>query len=255
MKRWICFCLAALASISFAMSPLLLFYVKVDEVSRYAKEKYLVNATVYIETIAGHGSGVIIAKNNNTYYVLTCDHVIRTSRISFSRLEDSLRGTVGFHSLQTNVYAVLFDDNNEVKEKSIVSILSQDIETDLAIVSFDSDLELPVVPLLPQEQLSNLEIFTPVIAVGCQAGFAPYPTTGIFADQLSSCPLVYLTTADISYGSSGGGVFVEIDGTYYLLGISSSATIAQNGQILTHMAHTVVVWDDMELLSEYVYQR
>lgn len=226
-----------------------------NNIANYVKEASLVDVTVYIETIAGHGSGVIIGRDGSTYFVLTSDHVIRTSQISYSGLDDSLRGTVKSFSMQTNSYAVLFDNNNDVKEKAILSILSQDSTTDLAVVSFDSDLDLPVIPLLPEDELIDIEIFTPVIAIGCQAGYAPYPTEGIFADKLSIYPLVYFTTADISYGSSGGGVFVNVDGEYYLLGISSSATIAQNGQILTHMAHTVVVWKEMELLSDYVHSR
>ncbi|MCF2147614.1 serine protease [Desmonostoc muscorum LEGE 12446] len=61
----------ALVSVLVVVQPVAAFAMTGEEINNVARE-----VTVLIKGNQGHGSGVIIAKNNNTYYVLTAYHVV-----------------------------------------------------------------------------------------------------------------------------------------------------------------------------------
>ena len=88
--------------------------------------------------------------------------------------------------------------------------------------------------------LQQVKVFDDVFAVGCQLGKAPIPTVGIISQVWQDEKwLIYINTAAISPGSSGGGLFKKYDEHYYLIGIPFCVGQSYNGQIMPHIAHAI----------------
>ena len=92
--------------------------------------------------------------------------------------------------------------------------------------------------------LKQVRVFDEVFAIGCQFGQAPIPTVGIISQILTENNrdkkwIIYRSTAQISPGSSGGGLFREYDGHYYLIGSPYRIWVADNGQIIPHLSYSI----------------
>jgi serine protease Do len=141
--------------------------------------------------VSGLGSGIIVKRTGNTYYVLTNNHVVDNSTSIMVRLSDQkeFKGTV----------------------------TGTDSAKDLALVSFSSTESLPVATLGDSDTLNVGDI---VLAVGNPFGYESTVTMGIVSalgrrgppgEQISPYTSYIQTDAAINEGNSGGAL-VNIQG-------------------------------------------
>ncbi len=141
--------------------------------------------------VAGLGSGIIVRRTGNTYYVLTNYHVVENAKDVTVRLSDQ----------------------KEFK----AAIVGKDSNKDLAMVSFTSTDALPVAALGDSDAVSVGDI---VLAVGNPFGYESTITMGIVSavgrrgpqeSSVSPYTTYIQTDAAINEGNSGGAL-VNIEG-------------------------------------------
>jgi len=214
----------------------------IDIVARKYEE--MVRPIVSVETMWGIGSGTIIAskKNDDTdffvYKVMTNAHVVSDRFVARLVGVDSLTGDVDIESIDTGCKISVFGDDNMKICTYQADIIFEDHNRDIAILVFESDINLPKVKLATSEMVDDISIFDGVFLVGCNLGKFPSPTFGMVSFVLSE-PGVYGTTAQISPGCSGGGLFKEYDDHYYLIGIPFRAAVSSYGQFVPHLAQSI----------------
>lgn len=101
-------------------------------------------------------------------------------------------------------------------------VLEEDPEHDLALLRVDLDAPWPfVAELASRKEVTLLDIFDPVYAVGCPLGNKPLPSVGEISSQekMVSGTRFWMVNAPTFFGNSGGGIFDH--GTGRLVGISS----------------------------------
>lgn len=158
----------------------------------------------YIESSTGSGVIYKYDKSQNTYYMITNEHVINDA--------DKVR--------------VVFEDLSAID----ASIVGKDANTDLAVIKFNSTRSLPIAELGDSDNISKGQF---AIAIGNPLGFEFYGsvTVGHVSGVSREVPIDYqddgvidwyLTLiqhdAAISPGNSGGGLF---DITGKLIGINN----------------------------------
>jgi S1-C subfamily serine protease len=147
---------------------------------------------VRISRTGGHGSGVIYKKEGNVYNLITNSHVI---------------GDATDITITINKFGNIYDFTN-------VNIVGKDPSTDLAVLSFSTNFNLPVVEF---DDSNNLEVGEVVFAIG-----NPTPigilyntvTNGIVSglNRMITQGLIKTNgyvqhSAAINAGNSGGGLF------------------------------------------------
>lgn len=103
--------------------------------------------TVQVNSSLGDGSGVIIAKDGNTYTVLTVNHVVETTDVKYT-----IRTSTGKNYQAT----------------SVTRLQKTESDPDLAIVKFESPEEYPIATVGDSDQA----------AIGAQIYVYGYPATG-----------------------------------------------------------------------------
>ncbi len=133
------------------------------------------------QEVEGLGSGVIVRRVGNTYYVLTNDHVAGNAE---------------------DITVVLHD-----KSRYEGSLIGTNGERDLALVSFQSDEDLVVAPMGDSD---DLYVGDWVLAVGSPFGYGSTVTAGIVSaldrsgDTINNLNNFIQTDAAINQGNSGG---------------------------------------------------
>ncbi len=156
----------------------------------------------------GLGSGIIVKRAGDTYYVLTNNHVVGTATTITVKLQDQ----------------TVF---------SKVKLVGKDTRRDLAVVSFTSPVPLPVADL---GDSSQVEVGDLVLAVGNPFGFENTVTMGIVSAVGRSSPSTDVATntdyiqtdAAINQGNSGGAL-VNIRGE--VIGINTWIAAPTGGSI------------------------
>ncbi len=153
----------------------------------------------------GLGSGVIVRREGNTYYVLTNDHVVGDAdRIN-----------------------ILLDDSREFDAE----LVGKDARKDLAMVSFESRDDIPVARLGDSE---TLRVGDWVIAIGSPFGFQSTVTAGIISavgrrgGPQGNISDFIQTDASINQGNSGGAL-VNLRGQ--VVGINTWITSQTGGSV------------------------
>jgi hypothetical protein len=103
--------------------------------------------TVQVNSTLGDGSGVIIAKNGNTYSVLTVNHVVEDPQVNYW--------------IQTHA-----GESYEVTE--VTALQNDETEADLAVIQFESTQDYPVATLGNSDQA----------VIGAQIYVYGFPATG-----------------------------------------------------------------------------
>jgi Do/DeqQ family serine protease len=153
----------------------------------------------------GLGSGVIVRRTDSTYYVVTNDHVVGNA--------DRITITL---------------DNGEEHEGEIVG---KDARKDLAMISFESDVDLPVANL---GDSSELQVGDWVLAIGSPFGFQSTVTAGIVSavgrrgGPAGNISDFIQTDAAINRGNSGGAL-VNLHGE--VVGINTWITSQTGGSV------------------------
>ena len=124
-------------------------------------------------------------------------------------------------------------------------VLTHDFDADIVAHSEIHDLAVlrlcyprkveSVAPLLPPA--ASLRLFQPVFAVGCSLLHDPIATSGHVTalEDIIDGEAYCMCTAPIIFGNSGGGVFVEVGGAWFLAGVPSRIAVS-SGSPITHMA-------------------
>lgn len=219
-----------------------------DEIS--LKQRETLNTGVLVWTHFGMGSGTIIDRLETDqeqvfeYLVLTNAHVIYSRFTKSLRNVNSLTGKSQIDIVDTGCGVITFyyPDTNWDKHKAKVVV--EDKIYDLAILSFVSQKELDIAKMADLEMLKQVRVFDEVIAVGCQLGRSPSPTLGIISQIFTreyedKERVIYMNTAQITPGSSGGGLFKKYDDHYYLIGVPYRISSTNSGGIMPHVAHAI----------------
>lgn len=220
-----------------------------DQDAISSKQTQILDTAVLVRTFNGTGSGIIIdrlctdTEDMFEYYVLTNAHVTQRRLL---RSVDSLTGKIRVKSVNTNCTIGILDRDKLEWEFYTAESVSEDIVYDLAVLSFRSKKELFVAKMASSEMLKQVRIFDEVFVVGCPYGKAPIPTVGIISTTEEETRgqkerIIYIHTAQIVPGYSGGGLFKKYGTHYYMIGVPYKVLIAHNGQMLPHIAHSISV--------------
>lgn len=180
----------------------------------------------------GIGSGVIFRRNGNTYYVVTAAHVVeKNSLYKIFTINTAFSGKVV--EVDDNVNFQIPDDNYyDSLLNSKIEYISENI--DLAILSFESDEELPVMEF----ETNKLQVGDKVIAIGHPEGNRYMVTYGTIKSDIKSVTIGTKGTdkkkkdkivehdAYLNFGSSGGVLIsknmkiagINIGGAFSLFG-------------------------------------
>ena len=230
----------------------------VDQIS--VKQREMLGPVVCIGTRMSTGSGTVYAKIETEvdgtfeYLVLTNQHITKT-RIIFSFNSDFVIGKLIKTPIDTGCSIVVFDQDNRETSRYTAKVVEEDNYLDLAILSFKSSQQIPVTLLATDEMLENVRVFDDVFAVGCQLGMRPTPTFGIVSEIIAGVTrkiewMLYGTTSPITYGSSGGGLFKEYDGHYYLIGIPFRVAITHKYQVVSHLGNAISLCTARKFLDD-----
>lgn len=233
--------------------------LKVDEIE--LKQKEMRDTTVLVQTLSRNGSGIIIGRfDTNTtgifeYHVLTNAHITRSRFTEYFKGANSLTGKLEIEIVDTGCEIIVFDYPNEDRNYYRAKVVAEDIKYDFAILLFSSDRELVVAKIANDEMLKQVRVFDEIYAVGCPFGQVPSPTTGIVSRILTGDNgkkkwIVYINTAQIVPGSSGGGLFKNYYGHYYLIGMPFRLTVSGNGQIIPHLAHAISIETAQDFIEQ-----
>jgi len=199
----------------------------VSKTNMELQKEQLISTTVRIFTSNKiYGSGTIIKKENissddlYTYYILTAKH-ITSDRFVFGDLKvNSITGEISRETKQQNFNIVTFKEDGSIENTYEAEFLNEtdDDYLDCGLLIFNSKNVYPVANLATNEILNNIKILTEVYAVGCALKHSPIITTGIISEFNEENNYI-LSTANIAFGSSGGGLFIKLEDKYYLIGI------------------------------------
>lgn len=234
----------------------------VDPIS--IKQQEMLAPIVRIKTHGGTGSGIIIDRletNDPTifkYLVLTSSHIVNPRLIEYIVGVDSLTGKARKDTVDTVCSVMIF--NHSTKNSTILeaTVIAEDVNLDLALLSFDFDSILLVAKIADENMLDQIRVFDEVFAIGCQLGRAPIPTVGVISEILlmdddGEYPVnsdFYGSTTNMAPGSSGGGLFKKYDGHYYLIGVSHRLAVISSGQIILHIARSVAMSTVKKFIDE-----
>jgi len=231
---------------------------KIDQIA--IKQREMLGPVVRIGTRQSTGSGTVYEKIETEvdgtfeYLVLTNQHITKT-RMVFSFNADFVIGKLIRIPIDTGCSIVVFDHKERSTTRYTAKVIAEDAYLDLAILSFESSLPIPVAMMATDEMLEDVRVFDDVFAVGCQLGMRPTPTFGILSEIISGVTnkiewMIYGTTTPITYGSSGGGLFKEYDGHYYLIGIPFRVAMTPDYQVVSHLGNAIAICTARKLLDD-----
>lgn len=163
----------------------------------------------------GIGSGVIFDKQDNIYYALTAAHVVEdNSTYKVFTINTEFSGEI--IKADENVNFEIPDDNyyDSLLEAKIEYISDT---ADIAIISFETEEELPIMEL----ETNKLKIGDKIIAIGHPEGNRYMTTYGTITSNVKSVTMIGKSkdkkktdkvmehNAYINYGNSGGAIISE----------------------------------------------
>ena len=162
------------------------------------------NGIVKITHADGFGSAVIYRRVNDTYYIVTNSHVIGN---------------------MTNLFITFWKYGNQFTVTDGITLVGRDPSTDLAILSFNSSIDLPVITIADS---NSSRIGSTVFAIGHPSAINsmfPTVTEGIISavnrrysgNGIQNSYFIQ-HTAPINSGNSGGGLFNSYG---HLIGINT----------------------------------
>jgi tetratricopeptide (TPR) repeat protein len=179
--------------------------------------------TVRIENSGGNGSGVIVAREGNSYYVLTAKHVLENPKTQ---------------QPATNNKIITYDQDNYTPTSTVVAK-----GVDLAVIKFTSNSNYPIAQLGQYTPNTNdivlaggfpgrENINSPLWQWQLNPGYIYEPEQGKFETQdnksfVNGYDLIY---SSISYGGMSGGPVFDTDGK--VIGIHGQAETTEKQEIL-----------------------
>jgi len=205
----------------------------------------MLHTSVYVSTETMDGSGTVIGKTATEmngvfrYLVLTNEHILK-GRFVPDPKSPSKRVDKG-------CAVWTFNHADMSYESYPASIVAENTEVDIALLAFNSSEVLSVATFATQEILDAISVFDEVFAIGCNLmDDFPGPTVGIvsliYTEQMGETKVdIYSNTAQIIPGASGGGLFKEHEGHYYLIGIPFRLEVLDSTQLVPHLAEAISI--------------
>lgn len=207
---------------------------------------------VKIFTEGHYGSGVIVYKNDSKYRAITNFHVILAALRKPDVKVDGILGKV-YHI----PHPVWIESAEIGKRSKIVSgeIIAFDPAIDLALVQFESNDNLEVAEIISEELSSEISVLDEIYTAGCQLGYLPIINTGVVSgyDIKDGIPSI-ITSAPVSPGTSGGGVFIERNSKYYVLSIIRAMETDYERRLYPHYAVSIMPHVVREFLCLYSFE-
>jgi hypothetical protein len=190
------------------------------------QKEQMIETTVRISTPDNiFGSGTIIKKeqiasNVYRYFIITAKHVTSDRLVVGDLKIDSITGDVSRDLKEEKFQIFIFDECGNIIDSLKAQFLDEtsDYDLDCGLLYFDSENIYPVANIATNEILLNLDILQDVYAVGCPLKHIPIITTGTICEFNEEQNYI-LSTTNIAFGSSGGGLFIKQGDKYYLIGI------------------------------------
>jgi S1-C subfamily serine protease len=206
--------------------------------------------TVLVRAGSGTGSGTVIfseERDGEYLSLVLTNHPVVKSNIKISEEWNPQAQEKVERETRRPVLIDLWEYNNFSDAIGTIgrqaTIEAWDKDRDLALLRVvDSERPLPfVAELYPENQDDGPWIFQQVYAVGAGLGKPPFPTEGLlagFARDKDGREL-YLATAPIIFGSSGGSLFVRSTrhsaAGFFLIGVPSMVSAYGWAGVVTHM--------------------
>lgn len=236
----------------------------VDEIK--LKQQEMRNTIVLIQTRKRSGSGTIINRLQTDveevfeYHILTNTHITHGRFITHPEKVNSLTGEVKTTIVDTGCKITTFSYQQNNWNLYSAEVIGENIPLDLAILSFLSTKKLAVAKIADDEMLSQVRVFDEVFAIGCQFKQIPSPTVGIVSQILMGYYgktkwIIYGNTAQVTPGSSGGGLFKKYDDHYYLIGIPYRVEVTSTDQFIPHLAQAISLATAMDFIENNCVSR
>lgn len=167
------------------------------------KHKQILNTVVFISSALNFtGSGVIISREKNDYYIITNYHIIET------QWPIRMTGPVEISA---------YHNRGELFKKYKGEIIKRNKYSDLALIKITTNDNLPVALIPTKEMINHIDVFDDIYTVGCQLTFHKgLVTRGIVSEIITNG---FMSDANIAPGSSGGGTFKQYGDNYYFIGM------------------------------------
>ena len=223
----------------------------VDTLAQPPKQEHteMLYPTVLVRVGNGSGSGTVVyskldEEQEYESFILTNWHVIQSNVLiknewnseKKERIDTETRRPVNVDLWEYNNFSTSVGTIGRVAE-----IVAYDKGRDLALLQVeDTERPMPyVATLYPEGADEGPWIFQTVYAVGAGMGKPPFPTTGLLAgysrDQDGRD--LYLASAPIIFGNSGGSLYVYSSrNKYELIGVPSMVSAYGWGNVIRHMA-------------------
>jgi S1-C subfamily serine protease len=238
--------------------------IKIDKIA--LKQLEMRDTTVSVRTRIGSGSGIIIncfttdIDETFEYIVLTNAHITNSRFMIILLKVNSLTGVIETKKIDTGCNITAFDHTNLNLFHYDAVVIAEDKQYDFALLSFRAQYKFAVAKIADEDMLNKVRVFDEVFAIGCQLGRGPIPTTGIISQIITGKNnekewTIYGNTAQITPGSSGGGLFKKYDEHYYMIGIPFRVVVAGNGQIIPHLARAISVGVAKDFINQNMVSR
>jgi hypothetical protein len=126
---------------------------------------------------------------------------------------------------------------------------------DIAIVHVLLGEAPPVAKLPSLSQIHAVSVGSEALAVGCALGHDPILTVGHVSHMgdVIDGKDYWMSTAQIIFGNSGGGVFTPFDGDYFYIGIPSRVDVIGWGTAVSHCGYFSPISRIYEFLEEQIF--
>jgi S1-C subfamily serine protease len=202
--------------------------------SQVTREERMVNMTlkpsvaITVGNDDGFGSGTVIKVTREGAYILTNDHVVK----------DGKDIVVRFYNLQGGEF--------------IAEVFSRDADKDIAVLFAPHMCSVTATLGRPED----VSLFKESICVGSSSKYPLAPSKGIITqmDFIRGDQLMYRSDCNITFGNSGGGLYVETNGVWKLVGIPTAVhahSIFGNRAPVSFLGFMVRIEDILEHLEAH----
>lgn len=193
------------------------------------------SSIVKINTEFGCGSGTIIGKEPQEekflYYVLTAFHLINSHASEENKIS----------SREFSFLLTSYNDKEEIVGVNNGTLFSSDENLDLMIITFLSTRDFTVAKIS-----TNYELMKEVYSCTCQLAELPAVTKGIISRLTGH---FIISDAQMSPGSSGGGLFIKQGNEYYLIGVATHVA-AKGNFVVFHCSYYVASKSFIKFLND-----
>ncbi len=226
----------------------------------------VLHSQVRVSTGKAGGSGTVIysaeSLDKKTYdtYVLTCHHVIDDA-LTVRKEWDSRVGRERKKEYRQLVTTEFFDWDNvphgsrPLNYSADATIVAYDASHDMALLKLKTIKQAPsVAALMSGDDAKNLQIGSPVVAVGAALLHDPVLTDGIITHMGDEIDFkdYWMSNAQIVFGNSGGAVFAETMAGYQFIGIPSRVAVTW-GAPITHLRYFSPITRVNEFFVDQLY--